>query len=89
MVLPKDRVSCWILCPFFCYNREKRRAQMDEAHVYIAIDLKSFYASVECVERGLDPLTTNLVAADPERTPLLAGAGSEDRKPIPGQKIER
>ena len=28
---------------------------------YIAIDLKSFYASVECVERGLDPLTTNLV----------------------------
>ena len=47
MVLPKDRVSCWILCPFFCYNREKRRAQMDEAHVYIAIDLKSFYASVE------------------------------------------
>ena len=37
---------------------------MDEAHVYIAIDLKSFYASVECVERGLDPLTTNLVVAD-------------------------
>ena len=31
---------------------------------YIAIDLKSFYASVECVERGLDPLTTNLVVAD-------------------------
>ena len=29
---------------------------------YIAIDLKSFYASVECIERGLDPLTTNLVA---------------------------
>ena len=36
--------------------------------VYIAIDLKSFYASVECVERGLDPLTTNLVVADPTRT---------------------
>ncbi len=35
---------------------------------YIAIDLKSFYASVECVERGLDPLKTNLVVADPERT---------------------
>lgn len=35
---------------------------------YISIDLKSFYASVECVERGLDPLTTNLVVADPERT---------------------
>ena len=33
---------------------------------YIAIDLKSFYASVECVERGLNPLTTNLVVADRE-----------------------
>ena len=37
-------------------------------HTYICIDLKSFYASVECVERGLDPMTTNLVVADPERT---------------------
>lgn len=36
--------------------------------VYIAIDLKSFYASVECKERGLDPLTTNLVVADESRT---------------------
>lgn len=36
--------------------------------IYIAIDLKSFYASVECVERGLDPLTTNLVVADEGRT---------------------
>ena len=35
---------------------------------YIAIDLKSFYASVECVERNLDPLTTNLVVADESRT---------------------
>ena len=35
---------------------------------FIAIDLKSFYASVECVERGLDPLKTNLVVADPTRT---------------------
>jgi len=35
---------------------------------YIAIDLKSFYASVECMERGLDPLTTNLVVADSSRT---------------------
>lgn len=37
-------------------------------HTYIAIDLKSFYASVECIERGLDPLTTNLVVADASRT---------------------
>lgn len=36
--------------------------------VYIAIDLKSFYASVECMERGLDPMTTNLVVADASRT---------------------
>ena len=36
--------------------------------VYIACDLKSFYASVECMERGLDPLTTNLVVADAART---------------------
>ena len=36
--------------------------------VYIAIDLKSFYASVECVDRQLDPLTTNLVVADQDRT---------------------
>lgn len=37
-------------------------------HIYLCIDLKSFYASVECVERGLDPLTTNLVVADVTRT---------------------
>lgn len=37
-------------------------------HVYMAIDLKSFYASVECIERNLDPLTTNLVVADTSKT---------------------
>lgn len=36
--------------------------------IYLCIDLKSFYASVECVERGLDPLATNLAVADPERS---------------------
>ena len=41
---------------------------MGSEKTYICIDLKSFYASVECVERGLDPLITNLVVADPERT---------------------
>jgi len=41
---------------------------MGTNRTYIAIDLKSFYASVECVERGLDPLTTNLVVADASRT---------------------
>ena len=36
--------------------------------VYASIDLKSFYASVECMERNLNPLTTNLVVADKSRT---------------------
>ncbi len=43
------------------------RAVLTE-RTYIAIDLKSFYASVECVERGFDPLNTNLVVADESRT---------------------
>lgn len=42
--------------------------QENKPKVYIAIDLKSFYASVECKERGLDPLVTNLVVADSSRT---------------------
>jgi len=41
---------------------------MNDRKTYAAIDLKSFYASVECVERGLDPLDTNLVVADVART---------------------
>ena len=40
---------------------------------YIAIDLKSFYASVECMERKLDPMTTNLVVADQSRTEKTIG----------------
>lgn len=41
---------------------------MEKQKTYICIDLKSFYASVECMERGLDPMTTRLVVADPERS---------------------
>lgn len=55
---------------------------------YIAIDLKSFYASVECVERGLDPLTTNLVVADASRTEktiCLAVSPSLKAYGIPGR----
>ncbi len=44
------------------------RISHSKGHTYAAIDLKSFYASVECVDRGLDPLTTRLVVADPSRT---------------------
>lgn len=61
---------------------------MEEAHTYIAIDLKSFYASVECVERGLDPLTTNLVVADESRTEktiCLAVSPSLKAYGIPGR----
>ncbi|MBR5614363.1 MAG: DNA repair protein [Clostridia bacterium] len=59
-----------------------------ENRMYLCIDLKSFYASVECVERGLDPMTTNLVVADPERsekticlavTPALKRHGVKNR----------
>lgn len=40
----------------------------EKVRQYVAIDAKSFYASVECVERHLNPLTTNLVVADESRT---------------------
>ena len=56
--------------------------------IYIAIDLKSFYASVECVERRLDPLTTNLVVADASRTEktiCLAVSPSLKAYGIPGR----
>ena len=56
--------------------------------VYIAIDLKSFYASVECVERQLDPLRTNLVVADAartEKTICLAVSPSLKAYGIPGR----
>lgn len=59
-----------------------------EDRMYLCIDLKSFYASVECVERGLDPMTTNLIVADPERsekticlavTPAMKALGVKNR----------
>jgi hypothetical protein len=50
-------------------GRERREPSVKEKEkCYICCDLKSFYASVECIERGLDPLTTNLVVADQRRT---------------------
>ena len=55
---------------------------------YLAVDLKSFYASVECIERGLDPLTTNLVVADlsrTEKTICLAVTPSLKAYGIPGR----
>ena len=61
---------------------------MEKQRLYLAIDLKSFYASVECVERGLDPLKTNLVVADPtrtEKTICLAVSPSLKAWGIPGR----
>ena len=61
---------------------------MEQKKSFICIDLKSFYASVECVERGLDPFKTNLVVADPERsksticlaiTPAMKSLGVKNR----------
>ena len=55
---------------------------------YLCIDLKSFFASVECVERGEDPMTTNLIVADPDRsekticlavTPAMKALGVRNR----------
>lgn len=72
-------------------NREEQGAMQSRAEkqkIYIAIDLKSFYASVECVERQLDPLTTNLVVADPgrtEKTICLAVSPSLKAYGIPGR----
>lgn len=47
---------------------EAEEVCMGKERIYISIDLKSFYASVECIERGLNPLDTNLVVADASRT---------------------
>ena len=55
---------------------------------YVCIDLKSFYASVECVDRGLDPFTTNLVVADPDRsekTICLAVSPAMKKLGVPGR----
>lgn len=62
--------------------------QDKEQKIYVSIDLKSFYASVECVERGLDPITTNLVVADntrTEKTICLAVSPSLKSYGIPGR----
>ena len=56
--------------------------------IYLCIDLKSFYASVECIERNLDPMTTNLVVADASRTEktiCLAVSPSLKSYGIPGR----
>lgn len=61
---------------------------MNEDRTYICIDLKSFYASVECVERGLDPMQADLVVADPSRTEktiCLAVSADMKAQGVPGR----
>ena len=84
-------------CDFLWYNiielynisySKETEVQMMEEKRYIAIDLKSFYASVECMQRGLDPMTTNLVVADESRTEktiCLAVSHSLKSYGIPGR----
>ena len=62
--------------------------QENKQKIYVSIDLKSFYASVECKERNLDPITTNLVVADSgrtEKTICLAVSPSLKEYGIPGR----
>ncbi len=77
----KNRMLCSIVAL-------KRGEEVENSHIYIAIDLKSFYASVECQERKLNPLTTNLVVADNSRTDktiCLAVSPSLKKYGIPGR----
>ena len=74
--------SCAIIPTRFIWNRNM------EKRSYLCIDLKSFYASVECVERGLDPFKVNLVVADPERgngTICLAVSPAMKALGVPGR----
>ncbi len=70
------------------HARARDQKMSEKPRTYVAIDLKSFYASVECRERGLDPLTTNLVVADASRTEktiCLAVSPSLKKWGIPGR----
>ncbi|MBQ2793083.1 MAG: DNA repair protein, partial [Clostridia bacterium] len=70
------------------YNQIPQEKADREGQYYACIDLKSFYASVECADRGLDPFTTRLAVADPEResgticlaiTPAMKALGIKNR----------
>ena len=65
-----------------------KEVRLVAGHIYVAIDLKSYYASAECAWRGRDPLTTNLVVADAsrtEKTRCLAVSPSLKAYGIPGR----
>lgn len=73
------------ICTIYNYNKTNRKEEPMMKKVYLCIDLKTFFASVECSERHLDPFKTNLVVADPTRgngalclaiTPQMKSMGS-------------
>ena len=64
---PPHRLVC-VLSRRDPYIMEEKRKEEAVEKTYVAIDLKSYYASVECADRNLDPMTTNLVVADESRT---------------------
>ncbi len=73
---------------YYSHIKHDERGMDMKQRQYIAIDLKSFYASVECMQRGLDPMTTNLVVADPtktDKTIVLAVAPALKAYGIPGR----
>ena len=87
----KDTQSLIVKMGYMLQKEERRmgggNVSQDQTSI-ICIDLKSFYASVECVERGLDPFKTNLVVADPTRsksticlaiTPAMKALGIKNR----------
>ena len=73
----RNSIGPFVLLGRVMYNKktiQKGGSRLDK-RMYLSIDLKSFYASVECLEHGLDPMTTNLVVADAgctEKTICLA-----------------
>lgn len=86
----RNSIGPFVLLGRVMYNKktiQKGGSRLDK-RMYLSIDLKSFYASVECLEHGLDPMTTNLVVADAgctEKTICLAISPSLKSCGIPGR----
>lgn len=87
---PPHRIVIYLALAYNLYGKYLRigGGLRMKSRIYAAVDLKSFYASVECMERGLDPMTTNLVVADASRTEktiCLAVSPSLKAYGIPGR----
>jgi len=86
----RNSIGPFVLLGRVMYNKktiQKGGSRLDK-RMYLSIDLKSFYASVECLEHGLDPMTTNLVVADAgctEKTICLAVSPSLKKLGLAGR----